>query len=131
MFFIGFSIRGHRNLCFSRSRGIVQLHDRRYLPFSFKLIPYNIANEFGEWLYNSGLNSRIYFFSHVYNRNVYWDRGRIYFKSRDNKAYLNTLETPTTTLNTATIMEYSFRYINHFGLFYENSTGKTGVFRTQ
>ena len=100
------------------------MYNSRYLPFTFKLIPHNLVNEFGKYLLNhGGPDTRIWYNVNYNKINLHWNQGLIYFRFQNDVGYLHNLYIPRVTRNTNESMKYNLRYYNSFGLYYENSTG--------
>lgn len=94
LFVSGFSLCHHSGVCASRNPGMMQMYSSNYQPFTFKLTPNNLVNEFGKYLLNhDGSDTRIWY--NFYNkRNVHWNQGLIYFRFQNDVGYLRDLYIP-------------------------------------
>ena len=97
-------------------------------PFTFKLCPYNIANEFGDCLNNrrevSSSDERVFYKPCADGRTTYWNRGKIFFSFQSDYAYLNENWVTRTKLTDAAAAKFIFKYIDSFGLYHDGASGK-------
>ena len=123
LFVSGFSLCHHSGVCASRNPGMMQMYSSNYQPFTFKLTPNNLVNEFGKYLLNHDASDTRIWYNFYNKRNVHWNQGLIYFRFQNDVGYLHDLYIPRVTRDINKAMKYNFRYYNTFGLYYENSTG--------
>ena len=110
----------------SGSRRVLEsVHDDT--PFTFKLRPYNIVNEFGDCLNNQreekSSDERVFYKPCANGRTTYWNRGKIFFRFQSDYVYLNGNSVPKTR-SAANAGSFIFKYLDSFGLYYDGVPGK-------
>ena len=125
--FVGFYLYQQNQRKASGSRGVLEfLYDDT--PFTFKLRPYNIVNEFGDCLNNrreeKSNDERVFYKPCADGRTTYWNRGKIFFSFQSDYVYINGNSNPKTRPAASNAGKFIFKYLDSFGLYYDGVPGK-------